>query len=137
MLWRLNGGGHMDLNEKNLESKRKALREAHSPRAIRDYEKLKNNLEGNLKRRLKILDEKYKSEGGIESASHALEKEKIEAKCKLDVKEDQKKFHKRVETAVEEEIKQLQKRRDEIIKNEKTTHNFFPSEWGPSEIGYS
>ncbi|WP_342228263.1 hypothetical protein [Rickettsiella endosymbiont of Rhagonycha lignosa] len=129
----------MHLNQKNLESKRRALHEAHSPRAISDYEKLKNNLDENLKRQCKILDEKYKSEGsgGIQLASLALEKEKIETKCKLAAKEGQHKFNKRVETAVENEIKQLQKRRDEIIKNEKTTHNFFPSEWGPSEIGYS
>lgn len=118
----LNGGGHMKVNERNLEKKREELYKKHCEKARTGYEKLKENLKGNYERQLKKLDQERK-------------KEKIEYNFKLALQEAEEKFEKKVKGNVENEISQLEKRINKIINEEKTMHNFFPLEWGPSEIG--
>lgn len=131
----LNGGGHMKVNERNLEKKREELYKKHCEKARTGYEKLKENLKGNYERQLNKLDQERKSEDFTESASNTLDKEKIEDNFKLALQEAEEKFEKKVKDNVENEISQLEKRINKIINEEKTMHNFFPLEWGPSEIG--
>ena len=107
----LNGGGHMILNEINLERKRAELSKKHSEKSSADYEKLKEKLltaydDGKLKDNLTSALQKAKEKG-----------------------------EKKIKDAVENEISQLEKRINKIIHEEKTSHNFFPSEWGPLKIG--
>ncbi|MGC1853871.1 MAG: hypothetical protein WA659_00635 [Candidatus Aquirickettsiella sp.] len=131
----LNGGGHMMLNERNLERKRQELAKKHCKKARSDCEKSKEKLQANYERQLKKLDQERKSEDSTESASNVLDKKKIEANFKSAFQKAEEKCEKKIKDAVENEISQLEKRINKIIKEQKTMHNFFPLEWGPLEIG--